>query len=286
MTWHASCVPWTLTSEFEPYAERTDALLTSSPAEHTVALTVLANVRAGRRWSDEPMLFGWYEDGGVVTGAVFLTPPFELLLAVVPEDATADLVAALRAAGADVPGVNGDVAGADRFAGAWTAATGERGTTTLALDLYELGTLRHPEPPPAGRARPGEEADLDVALRFYSAFQDETPTPSTAVLPLVRERLDERRLWLWEDDTGAAVSLAARTQALAGVARIGPVYTPHEHRRHGYATGVTAACAADALARDADRVVLYTDLADRSANAMYQRIGFRPIGGRRVVQFK
>ena len=211
------------------------ALLTSSPAEHTIPLTVLETVRAGRRFSDEPMLFGWFEDGGEVSGAVFRTPPFELLLAAVPEEATAELVAALLAAGADIPGVNGDVRDVDRFASAWTAATGQLGTTTLALDLYELGTLHHPEPPPAGRARPAEDADLDVAVRFYTAFQEETPTPSTEVLPLVRERLDDRRLWLWEDEAGAPVSLAARTPAVAGVARIAPVYTPPEHRRRGYA---------------------------------------------------
>jgi predicted GNAT family acetyltransferase len=278
-------VPWTLTGDFEAYAERTDALLTRSPAEQTVSLTVIETVRAGRRWSDEPMLFGWYEAAGEVRGAVFRTPPFEWMLAVVPEEATADLVAALRSVGADVPGVNGDVAGVDRFATAWTAATGQRATTTLTLDLYELGTLRHPDPPPAGRARPAEEADLDVAIRFYTGFQDEIPTPSTEVLPLVRERMDDRRLWLWEDGAGVAASLAARTAAVAGVARIAPVYTPPEHRRHGYATAVTAACTADALARDAERVVLYTDIADRSTNAMYRRIGFRPIGGRRVVRF-
>jgi predicted GNAT family acetyltransferase len=98
--------------------------------------------------------------------------------------------------------------------------------------------------------------------------------------------MDDRRLWLWEDGAGVVASLAARTSAVAGVSRIAPVYTPPEHRRHGYGTAVTAACTADALARDAERVVLYTDLADPSANAMYQRIGFRPIGGRRVVQFK
>jgi predicted GNAT family acetyltransferase len=278
-------VPWTLTGDFEAYAERTEALLTSSPAEHTVSLTVIETVRAGRRWSDEPMLFGWYEEAGEVRGAVFRTPPFEWLLAVVPGEATADLVAVLRSANADVPGVNGDVAGVDRFAAAWTAATGQRATITLALDLYELGTLRHPDPPPAGRARPAEEADLDVAIRFYTGFQDEVPTPLTEVLPLVRERMDDRRLWLWEDGAGVVASLAARTAAVAGVSRIAPVYTPPEHRRHGYATAVTAACTADALARDAERVVLYTDVADPSANAMYQRIGFRPIGGRRVVQF-
>ena len=278
-------VPWRLTSDVEEYAERTWDLLTASPAEHTIALTVLERVRAGRRWSDEPLLFGWFEDGREVRGAVFRTPPFELLLAVVPEEATAELVAALRAAGASVPGVDGDVAGAERFAEAWTAATGERGTTTLALDLYELGTLRQPEPPPAGRGRAADDEDLELAVRWYTAFQDETPTHSTDVRPLVRERMDDRRLWLWEDGTGIPVSLAARTQAVAGVARIAPVYTPAEHRRHGYATAVTAACAADALARDVERVVLYTDLADPSANAMYQRIGFRPIDGRRVVGF-
>ena len=278
-------MPWTLTGDVEEYAEHALALLTSSPAEHTIPLTVLETVRAGRRFSAEPMLFGWYEDGGEVSGAVFRTPPFELLLAAVPEEATAGLVAALLAAGADIPGVNGDVRDVDRFASAWTAATGQFGTTTIALDLYELGTLHHPEPAPVGRARPAEDADLDVAVRFYTAFQEETPTPSTEVLPLVRERLDDRRLWLWEDESGRPVSLAARTPAVAGVARIAPVYTPREHRRRGYASAVTAACTADALARDAGRVVLYTDLSDPSANAMYQRIGFRPIGGRRVVQF-
>ena len=276
---------WRLTSDFETYAVRTAELLTSSPAEHTVPLTVLEAVRGGRRWSDEPMLFGWLEDGGEVRGAVFRTPPFELLLAVVPEDATAELVAALRAAGAEVPGVNADVAAADRFTVAWTAATGERATTAMAMDLYELRTLHHPEPAPAGRARVAGEADLDLAVRWYTAFQEVTTSPVTDVLPMVRERLDDRRLWLWEDAAGAPVSFAACTPAVAGVARIAPVYTPPEHRRHGYASAVTAACTADALARGAQRVVLYTDIADPSANAMYRRLGFRPIGGRRVVKF-
>jgi predicted GNAT family acetyltransferase len=278
-------VPWRLSGDFEAYAERTTDLLASDPAVQTVALTVVDTLRAGRRWSDEPMLFGWFEEAGDVRGAVFQTPPFELLLAVVPQEATAELVAALRAAGAGVPAVNADDATIRRFAEAWTAATGERGTTTLALDLYELGTLRHPEPPPAGRARVADEGDLEIAVRWYTAFQEETPSPDTDVLPLVRERMDDRRLWLWEDASGAPVSLAARTPAVAGVARIAPVYTPREHRRHGYASAVTAACTADALDRDAERVVLYTDLADPSANAMYQRIGFRRIGGRRVVRF-
>ena len=279
-------MPWRLTGDVEAYAERTSELLLADAAEHTVALTVLHELRRGHRRSDEPMLFGWLEDGGQVRGAVLRTPPFELLLAVVPEETTADLVDALRAAGTSLPGVNGDVAGAERFAAAWTAATGERGTTTLALDLYELGTLRHPEPPPAGRGRVAEDADLELAVRWYTALPGgDADAEDRGRCRMVRERMDDRRMWLWDDESGVPVSLAARTTAVAGIARIAPVYTPPEHRRHGYATAVTAACTADALDRGAEGVVLYTDLADPSANAMYQRIGFRRIGGRRVIRF-
>ena len=81
-------MPWRLTNDVEVYAERAADLLMRSPAEHTVPLTVLETVRRGHRWSDAAMLFGWFEDGGGVRGAVFRTPPFELLLAVVPEEAT------------------------------------------------------------------------------------------------------------------------------------------------------------------------------------------------------
>jgi hypothetical protein len=115
---------WTLTQDVEAYAERAWPLLARRPAEHTVALTVVEDVRRGRRWSEEPVLFGFYEDGGEVRGAVSLTPPYELLLAVVPPEAVAGLVAALLVAGRHVPGVNGEAGAAARFAAAWTEATG------------------------------------------------------------------------------------------------------------------------------------------------------------------
>jgi predicted GNAT family acetyltransferase len=279
-------VPWRLTSDVEEYAERTWDLLTASPAEHTISLTVLETVRRGRRWSDEPMLFGWFEDGAEVRGAVFRTPPFHLLLGVVPEDAAAELVATLRAAGVSVPGVNGRDTDVERFTQAWTAATGARGETRVRLQLYELGTLRPPDPPPAGRARAADAGDLEVAIRWYTAFQAETPSPATDVATLVRERMDDRRLWLWEDELGAPVSLAARTPAVSGVARVAPVYTPPEQRRRGYGTAITAACTADALERGTERVVLFTDLSNPTSNAIYQRIGYLPIGARREVHFE
>lgn len=60
----------------------------------------------------------------------------------------------------------------------------------------------------------------------------------------------------------------------AGVSRIGPVYTPPEHRDHGYGSAVTAAAARWAHSAGATEVVLFADLANPVSNAIYQRIGF------------
>jgi len=243
-----------------------------------VALTAIEAVRKGHRFSDEPMLFGWYDDGEV-RGAVSLTPPFELLLAVVPDDTVDALVAALR--DTELRGINGDPATAERFVAAWKP---ERAEVAFEMRLYRLGELQLPASPP-GRARAADAGDAAVAARWLAAFEDDAGVMRTNVEAAARERIDDGRLWLWEDDAGTPVSLAARTATAAGVARIAPVYTPADQRRRGYGAAVTAACTADALARGADEVVLFTDLANPTSNSIYRSIGFRPIGDRRVVRF-
>jgi predicted GNAT family acetyltransferase len=70
------------------------------------------------------------------------------------------------------------------------------------------------------------------------------------------------------------VALAGITPTVMGVARIGPVYTPPVHRGCGHGASVTAA--AVRLARDhgAEEVLLFTDLANPTSNALYSRLGF------------
>lgn len=277
-------MPWHFTDDVEVYAERTWALLATRPAEQTIALTVVQNVRAGHRWSAEPMLFGWYETLRV-SGAVSLTPPFELLLAAAPDDAIDELVAELGARDVGVPGVSGDPATVKRFGDAWTAGGPLRATTTMHMRLYVLGSLRPPDPAPPGRARPVHEADLATTVDWFARFQRESGAHAVEVDRIVRDRFDKGLLWLWEDATGTVVSLAGRNQTAAGVARVGPVYTPPQYRRRGYGAAVTAACTRDALERDADHAVLFTDLANPTSNAIYQQIGYLPLRDHEVISF-
>jgi predicted GNAT family acetyltransferase len=269
-------VGWHLTDDVEAYADRAWELLARDPAQHTVALTVIETARAGHGSSDAPVLFGWYEDGEV-RGAVSWTPPYELLLAVVPDDSVAGLVEALR--GFAVPGVTGRDEVVDRFVAAWRPA---QSSVAFRMRLYRLGTLQPPSAPGAPR-RAGPE-DLALAVRWLEAFEVDAGVHRTDVEPGARERIAGERLWLWEHD-GEPVALAARTAPAVGVSRIAPVYTPAEHRRRGYGAAVTAACTADALERDADHVVLFTDLANPTTNSIYRQIGFEPVADYTVVRF-
>jgi ribosomal protein S18 acetylase RimI-like enzyme len=276
-------VPWQFSDDVEPYALRVLPLLSRDPAANTIGLSVIDTLRAGQRFGGEPPFFGWLEEDGETRGAVSRAPPFDLLLAVVPD--VDELVAALREHGIEVPGVNGEVDIVEAFSAAWRAGTDLEASTWLQLRLFALGVLAHPDPLPPGRARPATDDDLALAMRWFDAFSEELNLPERMAEPRVRLAIAEGQLWLWEDE-GEPVALALRTPAAAGVARIICVYTPPELRGRQYGGAVTAAASADALARDAERMVLFTDATNPAPNKVYQRLGYRPVADHRVIHFK
>ncbi len=73
---------------------------------------------------------------------------------------------------------------------------------------------------------------------------------------------------------------------MAGMTRVGPVYTPPELRGRGYAGGATAAVSQAVLDAGATEVVLYTDRDNPTSNALYQRLGYRPVEDRLVLSFE
>jgi predicted GNAT family acetyltransferase len=76
--------------------------------------------------------------------------------------------------------------------------------------------------------------------------------------------------------------MAGRTRPVAGMVRVAPVYTPRELRGRGYAAAATAAVSREAL-RLAGEVLLFTDLDNSTSNALYQRLGYRPVHDRVLV---
>ena len=283
---------WRFTEDVEEYAAAAGRLLAASPAEHTVSLTVVEDARARPPCApapagEHPETYGWWTDAtGAVAGAVSRTPPYALLLAVVPDEAMRPLAAELLARGLRPPGVNAATQLAVAFASVWKALTGERAVLGHALRLYRLGTLVPPDPAPPGRARPATDADTGLLAEWLRRFGEDTGVPVHGIPELLRERLGHGGLTLWEDERRVPLSLASGTRPAAGVVRIGPVYTPPALRRRGLGAAVTAAATRAAQERGGREVVLFTDLANPTSNALYQRLGYRPVTDRALLHFE
>jgi ribosomal protein S18 acetylase RimI-like enzyme len=265
MTWH-------VTDDVEQFLAAAGDLLLPTPGVHTVTLTICENVRAR---PDGTRFAYWQLPDGEVTGAASQTPGFPVLLAVVPEEALRPLVDVMSNSG-----VNGPTDLAVHYAA--LAAHVEATTPTLlhAERLFRLGGLVVPAV--AGRARPATEADTELLVEWFEAFIVETGVIPQDVRVSVADRIGFQGLWVWEDG-GEAVALAGRTRVAFGAGRIGPVYTPPGHRCRGYGGAVTAAATQALLDAGAWEIVLFTDLTNETSNALYPRLGYRPVTDRAVL---
>ncbi|MFL6145226.1 MAG: GNAT family N-acetyltransferase [Labedaea sp.] len=248
------------------------------PVRHTVALTVI------RRLVDAPvpddtrpiLLTSWDRDR--ITGATIRLPPWPLVASGIPEQAIHAIVAVLRERDPEMPGINGPRDIAEPVAAAWSKLTGAPGKETMASRLYRLAQLDAPVVP--GRPRLGTEADVPLLAGWRRAMQLEVfgqeREPGRAVSNVLRMMALGNGLLLWERD-GHIVSHAGVGVPIQGMSRVGPVYTPPEQRGRGYGSAVTAAATQWALDAGAEHVLLFTDLANPTSNAIYQRIGYRAV---------
>ena len=101
-------------------------------------------------------------------------------------------------------------------------------------------------------------------------------TKAESVTPdAVLRRVEDGRVFLWEVED-EPVHLTGRNAATYGAARIGPVYTPREHRGRGYAS-VTVAELSQQILDEGDRPCLFTDQANPVSNGVYEAIGYEPV---------
>lgn len=183
---------------------------------------------------------------------------------------------ALADQGRAVPGVNGVAAACASFADAWRERTGRLPVERVRLRHHMLTSVA-PVPSPPGAPRLAADDDFDWLVAATDAFGEEAKVPPApqGTDHYVRERLGEGRFRLWEN--GAIVAFLGVHGLGEPHARIGPVYTPREHRGRGYATALVAEASRELLARGAKRVFLTTDLANPVSNAIYARVGFAPV---------
>lgn len=275
---------WHVGHDWNEFASVARSFLSAEPERNTLPITVLDAVIAGR-FRDGPPTFGWHHDTSSIDGAFLVTPPFELIIAAASAGAAA-LGAQLRRDGFEVPGVNSERDVAAAFCSTYLADDAARAELQTHMLLYRLEQLIAPPIAVVGESRVASGADFHLCLDWFNEMRAEVGGGVTGdQSDFVHRRIEAGLVRLWKSDD-EVVSLASRAPDTAGVARIGPVYTPPRSRRRGFASAVTHACARDALDGGARSVVLFTDLANPTSNAIYQTIGFRAIGERVVLRFR
>jgi len=136
--------------------------------------------------------------------------------------------------------------------------------------------------------RPATVDDRDLLLRWVEECLVEAvpqqPAGQTAEVVDERFRAEDAGLVLWEDP--GPVAMAGFGSPTPTGIRIGPVYTPPDHRRHGYGTAATAALSRMLMLRGYRACFLYTDLANPTSNGIYAAIGYRPVCDMLEVRFE
>ncbi|MFG2784337.1 GNAT family N-acetyltransferase [Streptomyces prunicolor] len=272
---------WHITEDLDQFLTRTGEFLRSRPALHTIHLTVTAALssRGLRVYGEGDPVFGTLERDGEVRAAFFRTPPGRLMLTPLTAEEATELAAQLALRGDELPGIMAERDTASTFAEAWAQRTGSVPELHARQRLYRLGELTIPEPVPPGGPRVATAKDREQLMRWYVEFTEAIGEGGTSQDPggWADSRIAYGGITLWETPDGTPVSMAGITPKVAGQVRVAPVYTPADLRGRGYAGAVTAEVSSMARAVGAEEVLLFTDLANPTSNALYQRIGYRPV---------
>ncbi|MEV0185113.1 GNAT family N-acetyltransferase [Streptomyces sp. NPDC050625] len=268
---------WHLTEDVDAFLGRAGEFLRSRPAVHIMTLTVTARLRArgAHAYGAQAPLFGRLERAGEVHATLYRLPARGLGLTPLTPEQADTLAARLAALGHALPYVSADHSTATAFAEAWQRHTGALPTPRVRLCLYRLGTLTPPDPFPAGRGRLVGERDHEQLMCWCGEFAaDVGEAVSIDSASWASTRFADKRYTFWETPDGTPVSMAGLNPMVAGMIQVDPVYTPARLRGRGYAGAVTVEVSRAALAEGAQEVVLFTNAANATSNALYQRIGY------------
>lgn len=260
------------------FREAAEPWLLQDEAAHCLQLGLIGGLAVGE-WQVGPFLAVVSSVTGPALVAI-RTPPHALVLSACSDAGALDVLldAVMALPPEEQPdGVLGPADVAAEFVKRWPGP----GTPTLQMRerIYRLDQVRAVTGV-AGRPVRAAERDRPRLTEWFSMFHAEAlpgePFDAEETVGRWLASPERRQLWFWEVD-GEPVSLAGAGNATLNGIRLGPVFTPQEHRGRGYASALTADLSQRLLDSGRSFTTLFTDLANPTSNSIYTRIGYRPV---------
>jgi predicted GNAT family acetyltransferase len=266
-------------ADADSFLARAGGFLLEREAEHNLILGLCARLRHDPQMYGHDPYFAVAVKGGGIVAVALRTPPHNLILSQVDDErALEPLASDVHSVFDALPGVVGPTKAVGVFARTWEERVGAPARLALRQRIYRAEEARPPAGV-AGQMRTYAEGDRKLLLEWLDAFVAEA---LPAAPPEDSEGVLEHRLTdpaggfvLWEDDR--PVSFGGFGGPTPNGIRIGPVYTPPELRRRGYASALTAELTRTLLEGGRRFCFLFTDLANPTSNTIYQRVGYEPV---------
>ncbi len=282
------------------FARLVTPVLEPFEAENNLALGIISTMQADSSRFENPLLAVVHDSSAptfdTIAAVVVRTPPFPVIVAytgraVEPAVVKASIQLLREVYGTDIAGFNVDTRIADSYVNAWTAATGTAASVHMSMRIYRCKSV-NPLPPVPGRPRSPEAGDTELLKRFVTGFyQDALPDEYNAdrVEAYVKRILSsdpaQQGMLLWQAN-GEVVSMAAYSGPTPNGIRVNAVYTPPEHRRHGYASACVSELTKRLLSQGRTFCFLFTDLTNPTSNRIYQDIGYQPVSDHVYWEFR
>ena len=235
---------------------------------------------------ENPFFAAVLDQSGWISLCAVMTPPHNIVLAGEEQLAAAIPVLGehLQTKGILIPGVIAPVDLAEAFAKSWRQRTSQTSEVGMCQRIYELRQVRMPKLPP-GHFRVARPGDVRTIAEWFRSFEEEALCEIHDLNLARAERfVNDGKSFVWERD-GGLVSMALKTRPLSHSITVSGVYTPPEHRRQGYATALVARLSQHLLDSRYNFINLFTDLQNPTSNAIYQKIGYRPVCDFRMIRF-
>jgi hypothetical protein len=271
----------------EDFLDAAGSLLYEQEATNGLMLGICERLVQKPSAYKDPFFAVVQDDSGKVQLSATMTPPQNMVLADGKDSQAAIpiVVSDLIKRGIHVPGVTGPVHLTDAFTASWKSAARQEAEVTMRQRVYELREVRMPPLPP-GHHRVARAEDIPTIMARSEAFVAESMHMTGRLKPEQVERMvNESTIFVWEQED-VPVSIAMKTRPIAHSISVSFVYTPPELRRQGFATALVARLSQHLLELGYASVTLFTDLDFPTSNAIYQKIGYRPVTDFRMVSFK
>jgi predicted GNAT family acetyltransferase len=278
-----------LTSSAVEFLQQTESLRMANPFRTNLAGSLALSVANGSRTYEKCFWWVIANNEDQIVGAALRTAPHGMVLLPMPSEAVQELARSVALHDDALPEVAGPKLIVSSFMKAYIE-TGSPGSLRNSEEagsqlLYVLNQLIIPKID--GTMILAGENEYDLLVEWFTEFTLEAGINFSDPTAATKAGLQRQSLYFWVvDNTRVCLAgYAPPVETPAGtVARIGPVFTPPEYRRNGYAAALTAELSRQLLNEDL-KVMLYTDANNSISNGIYKRIGFELIDENKSFRF-